>query len=88
MFILFGAVPFGISFYLLWLIPLSGTLFVQFSLATLAMIFYGTMYTVVVVPYMSLVPVMTSDYYERTQITGLRAMLASFGSIVVLKIVM
>jgi GPH family glycoside/pentoside/hexuronide:cation symporter len=78
-FILFGAVPFAISFILLWLIPSSLNEWVKFSLATLSMLIYSTAYTFVVVPYMALVPVITSDYDERTQITGIRAGLSTVG---------
>lgn len=80
-FVLFGAVPFGISFVLLWIIPLGAGTSVKFILAILSLLLYATAYSVVVVPYMSLVPIMSLDYDERTQITGIRAMLATVGTI-------
>jgi GPH family glycoside/pentoside/hexuronide:cation symporter len=80
-FILFGAVPFAVSFVLLWMIPLHASAWIQFVLAILAMMLYATAYTVVVVPYMALVPIMTNDYDERTQITGIRAALSTVGTI-------
>ena len=80
-YILFGALPFGISFVLLWLLPMAGPQWLQFVLAILSMTLYATAYTLVVVPYMALVPVMTNDYDERTQITGIRAGLSTFGTI-------
>jgi glycoside/pentoside/hexuronide:cation symporter, GPH family len=80
-FILFGALPFAVSFVLLWMIPLHAAAWIQFTLAILAMTFYATAYTVVVVPYMALVPIMTGDYDERTQITGIRAALSTIGTI-------
>jgi GPH family glycoside/pentoside/hexuronide:cation symporter len=80
-FILFGAIPFGLSFILLWMIPLAAPVWAQFVLAILAMTLYATLYTVVVVPYMALVPVVSDDYDERTQITGIRASLSTFGTI-------
>ncbi len=80
-FVLFGAVPFALSFILLWMIPSGAAAWAQFILAVLAMTLYATAYTVVVVPYMALVPVLTEDYDERTQITGLRASLSTFGTI-------
>lgn len=81
LFILFGAIPFAISFILLWLIPSSLNEWVKFVLATTSMLIYSTAYTFVVVPYMALVPVITSDYDERTQITGIRAVLSTVGII-------
>lgn len=80
-FVLFGAIPFALSFILLWMIPAGVAVWVQFILAVLAMTLYATAYTVVVVPYMALVPVLSDDYDERTQITGLRASLSTLGTI-------
>ena len=80
-YILFGALPLALSFVLLWMVPLGINQWLQFALATLSLTLYATAYTVVVVPYMALVPVMSSDYDERTQITGLRAVLSTFGTI-------
>ncbi len=80
-YILFGAIPFGISFILLWLIPQSIGQWYQFALAILALLVYATTYSICVVPYMSLVPIMSEDYDERTQITGIRAILSTIGTI-------
>lgn len=80
-YILFGALPFAISFMLLWMIPQEANQWAQFILATVSLTLFSTAYTVVVVPYMALVPVMTDDYDERTQITGLRASLSTLGTI-------
>jgi Na+/melibiose symporter-like transporter len=80
-YVLFGAFPLALSFWLLWTIPIDASAGMQFVLATLAMMLFATAYTVVVVPYMALVPIMTKDYDERTQITGLRAILSTVASI-------
>ncbi len=80
-YILFGALPLAVSFVLLWVIPLNAQEWLQFILAIASLTLYATAYTVVVVPYMALVPVMTNDYDERTQITGLRAILSTVGTI-------
>jgi len=79
LFVLFGSIPFALSFILLWLIPSSLNEWVKFILATSSMLLYSTAYTFVSVPYMALVPVMTDDYDERTQITGIRAALSTLG---------
>ncbi len=81
-YILFGALPFALSFMLLWMIPLNSSVWVQFVFAVLSMMIYATAYTAVVVPYMAMVPVITSNYDERTQITGLRAILSTFGTLI------
>jgi GPH family glycoside/pentoside/hexuronide:cation symporter len=80
-YILFGALPFAVSFVLLWMIPINAPEWLKFVLAAASLTLYATTYTAVVVPYMALVPVMTDDYDERTQITGLRAIMSTFGTI-------
>ncbi|MBD3191227.1 MAG: MFS transporter [Candidatus Heimdallarchaeota archaeon] len=80
-YILFGAIPFGISFLILWFIPPGINQYLQFTLATLALLIYATTYSICVVPYMSLVPIMSANYDERTQITGIRAILSTIGTI-------
>lgn len=80
-YVLFGALPLAASFMLLWTIPVHAAPWLQFVLATASITLYATAYTVVVVPYMALVPVMSGDYDERTQIAGLRAMLSTVGTI-------
>jgi len=80
-YVLFGAVPLALSFMLLWMIPTDASQALQFMLATLAITLFATTYSIVVVPYMALVPVMSQDYDERTQITGMRAILSTIGTI-------
>jgi len=81
-YLLFGVVPFAVSFMLLWMIPLDASQTVKFIFATAAMLAYATLYSMVAVPYMALVPVMTDDYDERTQIVGIRAILSTLGTLV------
>jgi GPH family glycoside/pentoside/hexuronide:cation symporter len=78
-FILFGAVPFALSFILLWLIPPAAGEALKFTLAVLFSLLYATAYSIISVPYMALVPAMTRDYDERTQIMSLRAVLSTVG---------
>ena len=80
-YLLFLAVPFALSFILLWLAPLDASQPVKFAYAVLSLVVYTTLYSLVTVPYIALVPVMTRDYDERTQITGIRAMLSTLGTI-------
>ncbi|MGA1822040.1 MAG: MFS transporter [Thermoplasmatota archaeon] len=80
-YVLFGALPLGISFFLLWTIPSAAAEGVQFLLATIMLLLFKTAYTVVAVPYMSLLPVISSSYDERTQISGMRAFTSQFGTI-------
>jgi GPH family glycoside/pentoside/hexuronide:cation symporter len=45
------------------------------------MLVYTTLYSVILVPYQALVPEMTKDYDERTQIIGIRAILSTLGTL-------
>lgn len=80
-YLLFGAIPFAASFILMWMIPLDASQTLKFIFATVAMLVYATLYSVILVPYMALVPVMTTDYDERTQIIGIRAILSTLGTL-------
>jgi glycoside/pentoside/hexuronide:cation symporter, GPH family len=80
-YLLWGAVPFAISFIILWLTPLYASQTVKFTYAILSLLVYTTIYSLVTVPYLSLVPDLSRDYDERTQITGIRAILSTVGII-------
>lgn len=79
--LLFGAIPLGIAFFLHWLVPpLSGGwlfayYFVVSNLLRIA-------FTAVNIPYTALTPEMTRDYDERTQLNTFRFMFSIAGSIV------
>lgn len=79
-FLLFGAIPFGMSFMLLWLSPNFGQtgLIIYYSLAY---ILYEALATVVYMPYFALTPELTSDYDERTKLTSFRMMFNIIGSL-------
>ncbi len=79
-FLLFGAIPFGLSFILLWLGPdFSQTgLIIYYSLAY---IIYEFMATIVYMPYYALTPELTEDYDERTKLTSFRMMFNIMGSL-------
>lgn len=80
-YLIYGALPLAVTFALLWVIPPAASQEIKFVWATVSMLLYTTAYSFVTVPYMALVPVMTTDYDERTQITGIRAILSTLGSI-------
>jgi glycoside/pentoside/hexuronide:cation symporter, GPH family len=79
-FLLFGAIPFGLSFILLWLSPnFSQTgLIVYYSIAY---IIYEALATVVYMPYYALTPELTEDYDERTKLTSFRMVFNILGSL-------
>ncbi len=79
-FLLFGAIPFGLSFILLWLSPNFGRtgLIIYYSLAYIV---YEALATFVYMPYFALTPELTSDYDERTKLTSFRMMFNIVGSL-------
>ena len=79
-FLLFGAIPFGLSFILLWLSPNFSTagMIVYYSLAYIV---YEALATTVYMPYFALTPELTDDYDERTKLTSFRMMFNILGSL-------
>ncbi len=69
---LFSSIPFGVSFFLLWVpIPFSTQLGL-FVYNSLLYVLFTTSYTLFAVPYMSLTPELTPNYDERTNLTAYR----------------
>ena len=71
-FLLFGAVPFGVSFTLLWLIPPVTHQVLLFLYYTVVYIIYETAFTAVSCPYAALTPELTLDHDERTSLVTYR----------------
>ena len=79
--LLFGAVPLGIAFFLHWLVPpLSGFWLVAYYFVVSNLL--RVAFTAVNIPYTALTPEMTRDYDERTQLNTFRFMFSIVGSIV------
>ena len=72
-----GAIPFGIFFFLPWVVPHfsldfnsnQGSLFWYYVIVALL---FDTAYTVVTLPYAALAPEMTKDYNERTSLISIQ----------------
>lgn len=79
-YLLFGAIPLSISFALLWqlLFKDANQMILYY---TIAGIFFSTMYSLVAIPYNSLLPEMSQDYDERTSISGYKMALSFVGSL-------
>lgn len=78
--LLFGSVPLGLSFIMMWLVPP----FEQLGLAVyyaLTFIVFDTAFTVVHVGYNSLTPELTSDYDERSSLNGYRMVFSISGTL-------
>ncbi|MDW8352028.1 MAG: MFS transporter [Anaerolineae bacterium] len=68
---LFGAVPFGLAFFLLFQTPQLGDVG-KFAYYLVVSLLLDTMFTVVNVPYTALTPELSRDYDERTSLNSYR----------------
>jgi GPH family glycoside/pentoside/hexuronide:cation symporter len=78
-YLLFGAVPFGVFFALLWFIPQTQNQMLLFAYYTIAYILYEGAATAVGCPYGALMPELTLDHDERTSLVTYR-MAVSIGA--------
>ncbi len=78
-FVRWGALPLGVSFALLWLVP-DGSQLLKFGFALLLFMLFSTLFTVVQVPYLALTPDIAPDYDERTVLTSYRMGFGTFAS--------
>lgn len=78
--LLFGAIPFGLSFMLMWIVPGTGQLGLAIYYA-LVFILFDTVFTLVHVGYNALTPEMTSDYDERSSLNGYRMVFSISGTL-------
>ncbi|MFO7032648.1 MFS transporter [Limnospira fusiformis CCALA 023] len=82
---IFAAVPFGIFFFLMWIVPSTNTQTLFWYYVIIAIGFH-TAYTAVNLPYATLTPELTRDYNERTTLNGFRFSFSIGGSILSLVI--
>lgn len=75
-FLLFGAIPFGVTFVLTFLVPPFESQLAKAAYFTLVYLLFDTLYTVVNVPYSALTPALTEDYDERSNLAGWRVSVA------------
>lgn len=82
-YMLFGALPYGLCFLLLWLVPGGADQqWEKMLYYTFAYMLFNTAWTVVYIPYNSVTANMTDDYDERTSLNGIRIALANVGLII------
>ncbi|MBI5842916.1 MAG: MFS transporter [Chloroflexi bacterium] len=84
-FLLWFAIPFGLSFVILWTAPRWENQIALLIYVTLTFMLSDTLTTLVSVPYLSLTPELTRNYDERTTLTSFRTVfqLASALTVVV-----
>jgi glycoside/pentoside/hexuronide:cation symporter, GPH family len=82
-FLLWFAVPFGLSFIMLWSAPNWESQIGLLIYVTLAFMISDTLTTLVAVPYLSLTPELTQNYDERTSLSSFRTVFQLLGAMIV-----
>lgn len=82
-FLLWFAIPFGMSFILLWSAPDWDSQAALLTYVTLSFMLADTLQTLVSVPFLSLTPELTPDYDERTTLTSFRSFFQLIGALTV-----
>ena len=82
-FLLGFAIPFGLSFVILWSAPNWESQTALLIYVTLSFMLADTLQTLVGVPFLSLTPELTSDYDERTTLTSFRSFFQLTGALTV-----
>lgn len=75
-FMLFGAIPLGLSIALLWFVPEGMSQLMTFVWIAVTFILFDTLWTLTNVPYYALTSELTDDYDERSSLTVYRMVLA------------
>ena len=82
-FLLWFAIPFGLSFVILWSAPNWANQTALLIYVTLSFMLADTLQTLVGVPFLSLTPELTPDYDERTTLTSFRSFFQLAGALTV-----
>ncbi len=80
-FLLLGALPFALTFTMLWWRPPWENVFALAVYYAVAYILYEASATLIYMPYFALTPELTSDYDERTALTTYRMFFSILGSL-------
>ena len=80
-FLLWFAIPFGLSFIILWSAPDWDSQVALLTYVTLSFMISDTLTTLVSVPFLSLTPELTPDYDERTTLTSFRSVFQLIGAL-------
>ena len=82
-FLLWFAIPFGLSFVILWSAPDWDSQAALMTYVTFAFMLADTLQTLISVPFLSLTPELTPDYDERTTLTSFRSFFQLVGALTV-----
>jgi GPH family glycoside/pentoside/hexuronide:cation symporter len=80
-YLIFGALPFALTFLLLWVVPPWENVLLRAIYYAVAYVFFDAAATFLYMPYFALTPELTSDYDERTSLTTYRMFFSILGSL-------
>ena len=80
--LLLGALPFSLSFIMLWWVPPWTSILAKVAYYAVAYLLFDTFFTLVAVPYTALTPELTEDYDERTRLNGFRMTVSMAGGLI------
>ena len=80
-FLLWFAIPFGLSFIILWSAPDWESQTALLIYVTLSFMLADTLQTLISIPFLSLTPELTPDYDERTTLTSFRSFFQLMGAL-------
>ena len=80
-FLLWFAIPFGLSFIILWSAPDWESQTALLIYVTLSFMLADTLQTLISIPFLSLTPELTPDYDERTTLTSFRSFFQLIGAL-------
>jgi GPH family glycoside/pentoside/hexuronide:cation symporter len=78
--LLFAAIPFGLTFFLQWIVPDASDSF-KFWYYLIVALLLDSAYTAINVPYTALTPELTHDYDERTSLSAYRMSFSILGGV-------
>ncbi len=81
-YLLFGFIPFGLAFMMLWYRPSLESQWALVAYYALAYFVYDGILTFVSMPYVALTPELTQDYDERTSLTSYRMAFSLLGGLI------
>jgi glycoside/pentoside/hexuronide:cation symporter, GPH family len=81
-FFLFGALPFMVTFMMLWWVPPWESQLARAAYYVFWYLLWDTAFTLVAVPYTALTPELTEDYDERTRLNGYRMAVSMVGGLI------
>ncbi len=81
-FLLFGSIPFAFTFFLMFVVPPFESRSALVLYYAVVFLLYDTLYTIVNVPYLALVPELTQEYDERSSLTGWRTAMSFLAQLV------